>query len=88
MKIFIGNLSTSADEAGLKNLFLTYGKVASATIVYDKYTHRSRGFGYVEMEEQSEALSAINRLNNTFFVKQSIVVREERGMAIAAAKRP
>ena len=88
MKIFIGNLSTSADEAGLKNLFLAFGKVSSATIVYDKYTHRSRGFGYVEMEEQSEALSAINRLNNTFFVKQSIVVREERGMAIAASKRP
>ena len=86
MKIFIGNLSTSADETGLKNLFLTFGKVSSATIVYDKYTHRSRGFGYVEMEDQSEALSAINRLNNTFFVKQSIVVREERGMAIAASR--
>ena len=87
MKIFIGNLSTSAGEAELKGLFQLHGKVSSATIVYDKYTHRSRGFGYIEMEEQSEALSAIAKLNNTFFVKQSIVVREERGMAIAAPKR-
>jgi RNA recognition motif-containing protein len=65
MKIFIGNLSTSADEKGLTNLFLPYGKVSNAMIVYDNYTHRSRGCGYVDMDDRSAGETAIIHLINS-----------------------
>ena len=76
MKIFIGNLSTSADEKGMKNLFTPYGKVNAASIVYDNYTRRSRGCGYVEMDDHLAGASAIARLINMPFMRQSLVVRE------------
>ncbi len=76
MKIFIGNLNTTADEKSLKGLFMPYGVVTSSTIAYDGYTRRCRGYGYVEIESFTDGQSAIARLNNTIFMKQSIIVRE------------
>lgn len=79
MKIFIGNLSTSAGEKELGNLFLPYGKVSSVSIVYDENTHRSRGCAYVEMDDRASGSSAIERLNNAPFMHESLIVREAEG---------
>jgi RNA recognition motif-containing protein len=62
MSLYVGNLSWSATESSLQSLFATYGEVLSAKIVSDRDTGRSRGFGFVEMEE-SDARKAIAELD-------------------------
>ena len=64
-RLYIGNLSNSATEDGLRLMFGRFGTVRSATIVLDKIDGRRRRFGYVEMSSDAEAKSAINRLNMT-----------------------
>lgn len=81
MKLFVGNLNKTASEEQLKRLFSDCGTVTSAVIVYDGYTHRSRGFGYVDMPEEAEAVSAIYRLHNVYFMRQWLVVRREKAGA-------
>lgn len=78
MKIFVGNLSSQVTEEQLKHLFEEYGPVKGAKIISDNYTNRSRGFGFVEMESNSDGERAIDKLNNTSFQQQSIVVNEAR----------
>ena len=63
MNIYVGNLSFDLTEEDLKEAFGAFGQVESATIVKDKFTGESRGFGFVEMPSQKEATSAINGLN-------------------------
>lgn len=62
-KIYIGNLSFSTTEQTLQNLFSQYGKVISVKIIFDKITNQSKGFGFVEMENQEEAEVAIATIN-------------------------
>jgi RNA recognition motif-containing protein len=64
MSLYVGNLSYSADESSLQSLFAPYGAVLSAKVVSDRETGRSRGFGFVEMED-SEARQAISALDGT-----------------------
>ncbi len=61
--IYVGNISFNTTDDNLRELFEEYGKVASAKIVFDRYTQRSRGFGFVEMEDDSEAEAAIKALD-------------------------
>ena len=63
MDIYVGNLPYDIKEEDLIDLFSSYGKVAKANIVKDKETRRSKGFGFVTMEDENEAHSAINALN-------------------------
>ena len=80
MNIFAGNLSFSATEADLKNLFKDFGNVASVVIVMgkEKKTPKSRGFGFVEMPDEQEALAAIGALNGKEFMGRVLNVDPSR----------
>lgn len=78
MNIYIANIPFKASDAELKELFEQHGEVASAKIVFDKMTNRSRGFGFVEMTDSTAAQEAINTLNGADFQGKSLVVNEAR----------
>jgi len=75
-KLYVGNLPFSSNEDDVKSLFSNYGTVASAKIVTDRETGRSRGFCFVEMESDEAASSAISNLNGTDFNGRRLVVNE------------
>ncbi|MEE2703173.1 MAG: RNA-binding protein [Myxococcota bacterium] len=62
-KLYVGNLPWSTTEADLQGMFSDYGKVSSAAVITDRETGRSRGFGFVELEDDAEAARAISDLN-------------------------
>ena len=80
MNIFVGSLPFRLEEGELKELFEAYGEVASARIITDKFSGRSRGFGFVEMPDDEAAQKAIDELNNAEVDGRTIVVNksEER----------
>lgn len=78
MNIYVANIPWKATEDELKTLFAEYGEVTSAKIIIDKFTQRSRGFGFVEMKDDSAAHNAINSLNGFDFMGKSLVVNEAR----------
>lgn len=63
MNIYISNLSYGVNDADLRELFAEYGEVSSAKVIMDRETGRSRGFGFVEMPNDTEAQKAIDELN-------------------------
>ena len=65
MNIYLGNIAWSMTEDDLEALFAEHGAVTSANIITDKYSGRSRGFGFVEMEDDAAAEAAIEALNET-----------------------
>lgn len=73
-KLFVGNISWDASDEDLLNLFGAHGTVVSARIVMDKFSGRSRGFGFVEMTNDDEAQSAIDGLNEKDFMGRPIIV--------------
>lgn len=77
-KLFVGSLPWSVNDAELKTLFEPYGKVASAKVVTDKQTRRSKGFGFVEFETEAEASAAINALNGSEVKGRNIIVSEAK----------
>ncbi len=77
MKVYVGNLSTRTTEEELRNLFSEYGKVASVNIIIDFQSGISKGFGFVEMNEGTDAGTAIKKLHDSEFMGNTIVV--ERG---------
>jgi RNA recognition motif-containing protein len=81
MNIFIGNLSYNVTEGDLRQAFEAFGQVASATVIKDKLSGRSKGFGFVEMPEQAEAQSAIEVLNGKALKGRTITVNEARAHA-------
>lgn len=78
IKIYVGNLSFDSSEGELRSLFETYGVVDSAKIVVDKFTDRSRGFGFIEMENREEGLRAIRELDSKDLGGRSLKVNEAR----------
>ena len=78
MRLYAGNLSYKLSEEDLKNAFAAFGKVESATIIMDKRTGNSKGFGFVEMPDKAEAEKAIKDLNGKDFDGRAIVVNEAR----------
>lgn len=78
MNIYVGNLSWNLKDQDLQNLFASHGEVTSAKIVNDKFTNRSKGFGFVEMANDDEANAAIAALNGTEVDGRNIVVNESR----------
>lgn len=78
MNIYVGNLSWNLKDQDLQNLFSSHGEVTSAKIVLDKFTNRSKGFGFVEMTNDDEAQAAISALNGTEVDGRNIVVNESR----------
>ena len=84
MKLYVGNLSFQTSSQELEELFATIGTVESATVVEDRETGRSRGFGFVEMSSQEEGEKAIAELNGQEVSGREIKVneakpREDRG---------
>lgn len=78
MNIYVGNLSWNLKDQDLSNLFASHGEVTSAKIVTDKFTNRSKGFGFVEMPNDDQAQAAIAALNGTEVDGRNIVVNESR----------
>ncbi|HZG99616.1 MAG TPA: RNA-binding protein [Flavisolibacter sp.] len=78
MNIYVGNLSWNLKDQDLSDLFTPYGEVASAKIVLDKFTQRSKGFGFVEMPNDQEAQAAIAQLNGSEVDGRNLVVNESR----------
>lgn len=77
-KIFVGNFSFTTTEADLRQWFEPHGSVESATVVIDRDTGRSRGFGFIEMANSSEANAAIAALNGSDVGGRSLTVNEAR----------
>jgi RNA recognition motif-containing protein len=78
INIYVGNLSFDANEGELKGLFEGYGVVDSAKIIVDQFTGRSRGFGFVEMQNREEGLRAIQELDSKDLKGRSMKVNEAR----------
>ena len=78
MKIYIGNLSYQTTEENLQQAFEAFGQIVSATIIKDKYSGESRGFGFVEMPVEQEAIAAINGLNDQELDGRRLKVNEAR----------
>jgi RNA recognition motif-containing protein len=79
-RLFIGGLPFSSTEDELKTLFAQAGTVVSATIIIDKFSGRSKGFGFVEMSTDEEATKAIETLNNTELGGRKLIVAEAKPM--------
>lgn len=77
-RLFVAGLPFETTEAELKELFTKAGVVVSATIIIDKFSGRSKGFGFVEMETPEEATNAITTLNETDFNGRKLVVAEAK----------
>ena len=78
MKIYVGNLSSDVTDETIREAFESFGQVASAKVIKDKYTGQSRGFGFVEMVEQTQAQTAIKSLNGKELQGKEISVSEAR----------
>lgn len=78
MNIYVGNLSYNTGDNDLRQAFEAYGQVDSARVVMDKMTNRSKGFGFVEMGNQSEAQAAISGLNGKDLDGRTLNVNEAR----------
>ena len=77
-RIFVGNLPFSTTEPELNELFAAIGQVESASIISNRYSGRSRGFGFVEMKDDGEADKAIEQLNGHVIEEREIVVSEAK----------
>ncbi len=77
-KLYVGNLPYSVTEDRLQEHFAQHGSVVSARIITDKFTGKSKGFGFVEMSSDAEAERAATALNGTDFEGRNIVVSEAR----------
>ncbi len=77
-KLFVGSLPWAVNDDALKSAFEVHGSVVSAKVITDRQTGRSRGFGFVEMENESEASKAIEALNGAELKGRNIVVSEAK----------
>jgi RNA recognition motif-containing protein len=76
MKLFVKNIDKDINEVQLEGLFAKYGEVESTKIIYDTITWESKGFGFVEMLNRAEALSAIEGLNGQTIKGRELIVQE------------
>ena len=77
-KIYVGGLPYATTDAQLQEIFSAHGTVESARVITDKFTGRSRGFGFVEMANDAEAQAAIAQLNGSEIEGRNLVVNESR----------
>lgn len=77
-KLYVGGLSYNTDVDEVRELFVTAGEVISATIIKDKFTNQSRGFGFVEMATEAQAAEAIKLFNGKELGGRSLVVNESK----------
>ena len=77
-KLYVGNLAYSVSDSDLQQMFTAYGSVQSASVIMDRDTGRSKGFGFVEMGSDQEAQAAINALNGKDMGGRALTVNEAR----------
>ena len=77
-KLFVGSLPWAIDDQGLEDLFADFGTIISAKVITDRETNRSKGYGFVELEDDNAAQEAIKKLNGTDVKGRAIVVNEAR----------
>lgn len=77
-KIYVGNLNYDTTEDSLRNMFANYGEVVSVSLIADKYTGRSRGFAFVEMDTDESAKKAIDSANGQELDGRALKVAEAR----------
>ena len=75
-KLFVGNLPFAMTDANLGEIFSAYGNIVAANIVVDKFSKRSKGFGFVEFENEEDAAKAMEALNNSEQMGRNIAVKE------------
>jgi RNA recognition motif-containing protein len=80
-KLYVGGLPYSVTEGRLQEIFSAHGSVQSASVISDKFTGQSRGFGFVEMSSGGEAQKAIDSLNGTQLDGRTLTVNEAKPMA-------
>ena len=78
MKLYVGNLPYQTSEEDLRNLFSQYGNVESVAVITDRETGRSKGFGFVEFGDDTEARNAISALSGQEFGGRALTVNEAR----------
>jgi RNA recognition motif-containing protein len=78
MNLFVTNISRTVNEEALKALFTQFGDVSSVKIIGDKYTGESKGFGFVDMPNDSQATTAMNKLGNAEFFGRRLMVSKAR----------
>lgn len=81
MNIYVGNIPREASEQDVKEVFATFGQVATITIIKDKFTGESRGFGFVEMPSKTEAQAAIAGVNGKELKGRALIANEARPRA-------
>ncbi|MTW19684.1 RNA recognition motif domain-containing protein [Allochromatium palmeri] len=81
MRIYVGNLPYSMNDEELRNIFGQFGELASAEVIMDKFSGQSKGFGFVDMPNNSEADAAIKALNDTEMKGRKLTVNEARPRA-------
>lgn len=78
MNLFVGNLNPDTAVSSMRHLFSEFGEIVSAKIIFDNATGMSRGFGFVEMVDKSQAMDAIDNLDCTYFEGNIISVKEAK----------
>ena len=78
MDIYVGNLSYGATSDSLEKLFSKFGKIIRANVVTERETGRSRGFGFVVMEDTKQAQNAIEELHNQDFMGRKLIVNQSK----------
>jgi len=79
MEIYVGNLSFDTNDSSLRSAFESFGTVSRASVISDRETNRSRGFGFVTMDDATEAQAAISGLNGRDLDGREVKVNEARG---------
>ena len=87
-KIYVGNMAFSATEADLQQLFSAYGEASEIVIIKDKYSGRSKGFGFVTLSDDTQADKAISELNDKEFQGRKLTVNEARPMTERPERTP
>jgi RNA recognition motif-containing protein len=88
MNIYVGNLPYNVTESDLKEAFSEFGEIASVTLISDKFSGQSKGFGFVEMPNNSEADAAIKALNESAFKGRNIKVNQAKPRGDRPQRRP
>jgi len=78
MNIYVGNLASDVTDDELRQAFEEHGEVSSATVLKDRYTGDSRGFGFVEMQSKAEAIEAIKQVDGKEIKGKRLIVNEAR----------
>ena len=88
MNMYVGNLASGVTETDLKELFSEFGTVASANVIIDKFSGQSKGFGFVDMPDNSEADKAIKALNGRSLKGRNIKISQAKPREDRPRRRP